>query len=158
MTTFSALLTQLTDAQGKSFADIKRMLDEKNISVSYPALLSYKSGRIVPTFEIANMILSAFDYNMTYDELYEMLQYSRSQLRTINEDDHQYFQTSLRINPKNIDEDLNGSVLERILNERAEELFSDEKLAKEFKVGKRKLNAYITYLIKKDFKENYYGE
>ena len=153
--TFGGLLTQLVNEQTRTLAASKRMMEEKGLNISYPTLLSYKNGRIVPSYETAREILKSFNYNLPYTELSQLLSYSREQVKDLNSDDQKYFQTSLRINPNLVEEGMTASRLETILNERAGELFSDPELSSSFNVGNRKLSAYISYLIQKDLKENF---
>ena len=138
MLTFSTLLTQILNASGMSLTKASQYLEEKGINVPYSSLAAYKAFTSVPEYDRAVEILNGFDYPISSEELLEVIQYSKSELKDYKTDTRQYLNKGLRLNPKQFQEDMTADELERILEVRMNE------------IGEPNLNSYISKLIKND--------
>ena len=151
--TFSALLTQLINESGISTRKIaldiqKKLLSENNqLKFSYPALISYRNFNTVPSFEKATIIINYFNYPISNEELTEILDYSRSELKKIKLDYDKDVRQGIRLNPKNFDETMTASDLEIMIKQRIGEIYPDESGS---------INTYISDLIKKDLTNSGY--
>ena len=140
MDTFSSIMRQLLGSSGMTMRQLYRKLNEENSDISYPALGSYKNYDSVPSFDRARMIFDAFGYDATNDELSDILQYSRAELKTIREDDQTMIQQGVRLSPKNFSKDMKADELRSLIDDRIAELAPDI----------NNFNSYITRLIKDD--------
>lgn len=140
MDTFSSIMRQLLGSSGMTMRQLYRKLNEENSDISYPALGSYKNYDSVPSFDRARMIFDAFGYDATDDELSDILQYSRAELKTIREDDQTMIQQGVRLSPKNFSKDMKADELRSLIDDRIAELAPDI----------NNFNSYITRLIKDD--------
>ena len=144
--TYSTLLQQILDAMDLTDKRAHQYLQDKGISLSYPAFWSYRSFHSVPTFERAKAILSGFDYGVGDDSLQEILEYSRQELKTNRLETKKYVSKGFRINPKLIDKSLSADELENIMMERARTLIGPN----------ASLNNYLTELVRLDLIETGY--
>ena len=140
MDTFSSIMRQLLESSNITMRQLYRKLNENNADISYPALGSYKNYDSVPSFDRARMIFDAFGYDATDDELSDILQYSRAELKTIREDDQTMIQQGVRLSPKNFSKDMKADELRSLIDDRIAELAPDI----------NNFNSYITRLIKDD--------
>lgn len=151
--TFSALLTQLINESGISTRrvaiDIQKRLakEASQLKFSYPALISYRNFNTVPSFEKASIIINYFNYPISNEELTEILDYSRSELKKIKLDYDKDIRQGIRLNPKNFEESLTASELELMIKQRISEIYPDESGS---------INTYISDLIKKDLTNSGY--
>lgn len=147
LTTFSTLLTQLINENGESTRKVainmQERLSKENspVKMSYPALASYKNFTSVPSFERAVLIMNYFNYPITNEELTEILDYSRIELKKMKLDDIKDIRQGIRLNPKAFSNDLSAAELEILIKQRISELYEDENAS---------MNTYITGLIKND--------
>ena len=140
MDTFSSIMRQLLGSSGMTMRQLYRKLNEENSDISYPALGSYKNYDSVPSFDRARMIFDAFGYEVRDEELSEILQYSRAELKTIREDDQTMVQQGVRLSPRNFMKDMKADELRSLIDDRIAELAPDI----------NNFNSYITRLIKDD--------
>ena len=147
MITFSALLAQLVDESGMTNRKVALEIQEKlrkensNVSLSYPAFFAYRNFTMVPTFEKALIIVNFFNYDISNEDLSAILEYSRSELKKMREDEAKDIRQGIRIKPSNFYEGLSASELEIIINQRIDELYGE---------GNGSMNAYVNDLIKND--------
>ena len=144
MDTFSRIMRQLLESSGITMRQLYRKLIEMNSDISYPALGSYKNYDSVPSFVRARMILDAFGYEVTDEELSEILQYSRAELKTIREDDQTMIQQGVRLSPRNFSKNMKADELRSMIDQRIAELGPDIS----------NFNSYITWLIKDDLMQS----
>ena len=149
-TTFSTLLIQLISESGKSTRKIALEIQEQlkddssQLTLSYPAFISYRNFTTVPSFEKASLIINYFNYEISNEELTEILDYSRSELKKIKLDDDKDIRQGIRLNPKNFNEEWSAAELEITIKQRIEELYGEDKGS---------INSYISDLIKKDLEK-----
>lgn len=156
-TTFSRLLQQILDDQNINLTDLSNILYNLGLDITYSALYSYYSGVCVPPFSTAKKILSLCNAGMEDKVLEEVLSKSKEVARDENINKERIMRIDVKIKPETISRGYtkNPMGLRNILDLRAEELFADDELnTKYMAIGKRKLGAYIAYLIKKDLIEN----
>ena len=142
MLTFSMLLTQILNAMGLNLRQAEAYLSEKGVNIPYPSLAAYKKFTSVPEYDRALEILNGFDYPISNEELRNVIQYSKSQLKEYKLDSRQYLNKGIRLTPKQFDEDMTTDELERIIELRMQEL------------NEPNLNSYISKLIKKDLTDS----
>lgn len=140
MDTFSGIFIQLLESSDMSMRDIYRALKEKGVNISYPALAAYKSFNSVPPFDRARMILDVFGYEISDDDLSDILQYSKSELKSIREDDLPFLQQGVRLSPKSFSENINVGELRSFIEDRIQEI----------ELENNTFNSYVTKLIKDD--------
>ena len=116
-----------------------RILRDRNVDISYPAIGSYKNYDSVPSFDRARAILDALEYEISDDDLSEILQYSRDELKEIRQDE-QTVQQGVRLSPKFFSGNINAAELRTMIDSRIEELTSVN----------GNFNSYISWLIKND--------
>ncbi len=136
--TFSALLTQILGASSMNLKQSLAVLHERGVSISYSSLSAYKAFTAVPSYERAQEILRAFDYEISDEELTEVLQYSRSELKEYREDARKYLNSGIRLNPKYFGEGMTSADLELLISEQIDD------------AGDGTMNAYLSRLVKED--------
>lgn len=137
-------MTQLFDESDyRTVKELSDMLSENGNAIKYTTLMSYKKFEVVPPFEKARQIINAFQYDLSDDDLRNILDYSRSELKAINSS-RKYLQRGFRLNPRHFRKDMTVEQLEQRISERANTLFGDNAT----------INMYIEYLIKRDMEEN----
>ncbi len=139
MDTFSGLMRQLLESSNMTARQLYRILRDRNEDISYPAIGSYKNYDSVPSFDRARAILDALEYEISDDDLSEILQYSRDELKTIRQDE-QTVQQGVRLSPKFFSANINAAELRTMIDGRIEELTSVN----------GNFNSYISWLIKND--------
>ena len=140
--TFSALLTQILSASGLNLREAQQFLSENGADVPYSSLAAYKTFTAVPAYDRGKEILDAFHYVMDDDELIEILQYSRSELKEYKEDERQYVNKGIRLSAKYFKEGITTDELESLVETRIQEL------------NEKNWNTYIASLIRKDLIED----
>lgn len=156
-TTFSRLLQQILDDQNINLTDLSNILYNLGLDITYSALYSYYSGVCVPPFSTAKKILGLCNASMEDKTLEGVLNKSKEVSRNENVSKEKIMRIDVKIKPESISKNYirNPTALRSLIDLRAEELFSDDELnTKYMATGKRKLGAYIAYLIKKDLIEN----
>lgn len=146
LTTFSTILTQLLKYNDKSLRSlVNDMNNHQDVSISYPAFVSYKNYDVVPSFEKASIILNYFNYDITNQELTDILEYSRNELKKLKSDDVKDIRQGIRLSPSyfGIKE---TEDLEVILQKRINEL----------NLEKNTINTYISELIRIDLETSGY--
>ena len=147
MITFSALLSQLVDESGMTNRKVALAIQDElkkensNVTLSYPSFFAYRNFTMVPSFEKASIIVKYFNYDISNEELSNILEYSRSELKKIKEDDNKDIRQGIRIKPSNFSDDMSASELEIIIKNRIDELYGEDKGS---------INGYINDLIKDD--------
>lgn len=142
-TTFATLMTQLfEESDFRTMREFHTAMVNSGSPINYTTLMSYKKFDVVPSFEKAKSIIQEFNYQITDEELRQILLYSQQELRRIKQS-RKYIQRGIRLNPRHFGTDMNPERLERRMQERAEELLGD----------KATLNMYLEFLIKKDLSE-----
>lgn len=139
MDTFSGLMRQLLDSSNMSSKQLYLVLKEKNAGISYPAIGSYKNFDSVPSFDRAKKILDAFGYDIPDEELTEILEYSREELKSIRQDE-QMIQQGVRLSPKYFSKEINAAELRTMIDSRIEEISAVN----------GNFNSYMSWLIKRD--------
>ena len=143
--TFSTLLTQLVDESEdslrKTALKLQNRLNAQNssINMSYQTLAAYRNFTSVPSFERAATILDFFNYQIDSQRLTEILDYSRMELKKINEEKD--IRQGIRLNPKNFKDNFSATELEIIIKQRINEIYGNENGS---------INSYVTDLIKND--------
>ena len=140
--TFATLFGQILIASDMNLRQAQAFLEDRNVQVPYKSLSAYKTFTAVPAYDRALDILKAFDYEITDEELSDLLQYSATELKQYREDAKKYLVRGVRFNPKFFAEDLSSDDLEFIINQRVDE------------AGDGNLNAYLSRLVKEDLIEN----
>lgn len=156
-TTFSRLIQQILDENNINLSELSTELYDLGLNITYSALYSYYSGSSVPPFRTANKILKSERVFINDKELDEILTYSSKISKTENIYKDRILRLDVKIKPEVISKEFenNPNGLRSIIDLRSNELFGDEDLITKYSVnGKRKLGAYISYLIKKDLIEN----
>lgn len=136
--TFSAMLNQIMNASHINLRKAHKLLQENGVSISYSSLAAYKAFTAVPSYERAQEVLRAFDYELSDEELMEVLLYSRSELKEYREDARQYLNKGFRMNPKYFAENMTSDDLELLIDRRIDE------------TGEGTLNSYVSRLVKED--------
>lgn len=156
--TFSRIIHDICNDKGFSLKDLYRDLYDLDVNITYSSLYSYSSGSVIPPYSIAKEILKKEDYLLESEELEEILNYSKKVFQQEKSDDNKTLYLNLKIKPKNISKQFinNADGLKSVIEMRAEELFAgQEELITMFSAnGKRKLSAYVAYLIKEDLIRN----
>lgn len=155
--TFSRLIQQILDEQNMNLTTLATELYDLGVDITYSALYSYYSGTSVPPIKMAKDILKTEKIYFKESELEEILEYSKKISRNENIYKDRILRIDVKIKPEVISKDFqhNPSSLRNIIDIRTNELFGDNDLITQFSAnGKRKLGAYISYLIKKDLIEN----
>ena len=144
--TFSSLFTQLLMSSNESVRDLYRSLQNEGNEISYPSLVSYKNFNALPTFDRARYILNHYNYPLSDNELTEMLDYSRQELKEYRMDNSKVYQRGIRLSPAFFDDELTVQGLERLIEQRSIEIDPDS----------GNINQYIGKLIKDDLIKNAY--
>lgn len=143
--TFSTLLTQLVNESEESLRQIAKkiqdILTDQNSSVklSYQTLAAYRNFTSVPSFERAVIIMTYFNYSIDNQQLTEILDYSRSELKKMNEEKD--IRQGIRLNPRNFEDGMSVTELEIIIKQRIAEIYGEDNGS---------INTYVTDLMKKD--------
>ena len=143
-TTFARILQQILDEQNVNLTILADELYSLGLNITYSALYSYYSSTCVPPFSTAKKILH-----------FCKIEISDKELENIYKD--RIMRIDVKIKPEIISQKYkyNPEGLKNIIEMRADEIFGDEELVTNYSAnGKRKLGAYISYLIKKDLLEN----
>lgn len=142
-TTFATLMTQLfEESDFRTMREFQAAMVNSGNAINYTTLMSYKKFDVVPSFEKAKVIIQEFNYQLTDEDLRQILIYSQQELRRIKQS-RKYIQRGIRLNPRHFGADMNPEKLEREMQERAEMLLGD----------KATMNMYLEWLIKKDLDE-----
>ena len=155
--TYSTLLRQILEDQNYTLRDLHEELLNLDYEITYASLYSYLTGKTVPSFDIAKSILEKERYEIEEDELRETLVFSKKKWKENQQEDSNLLNMHVKIKPGTIAPSFqnNAETLKSTIEMRAEELFSDSDMITQFTAGgKRKISAYIAYLIKKDLMEN----
>lgn len=144
--TFSSLLLQLLVSSNETVRDLYRALSYSGNEISYPSLVSYKNFDAIPSFDRAKNILNYYNYLITDDDLVEILDYSRQELKEYRLDNAKYYQRGIRLSPSFFSEDLTVRGLEQLIEQRSVEVDSES----------GNINQYIARLIKDDLVKNAY--
>ena len=139
-TTFAFLLSQLLDSTGLSAAKAQKQMEEQGITISYPAFAAYKNFSVVPPFDKAQAILRFFEYDISEQDLKDILDNSRSELKKLKLDNQADIRTGIRLTPRSFSKDLEAPELDVMISRRINELFEDN----------GNMNTYVSYLIKND--------
>ena len=139
MDTFSGLIRQLLESSNMTARQLFRILQDRNTDISYPAIGSYKNYDSVPSFDRARAILDALEYEISDEDLADILQYSRDELKTIRQDE-QTIQQGVRLSPKFFSDNINAAELRTMIDSRIEEITTVN----------GNFNSYISWLIKND--------
>lgn len=155
--TYSTLLTQILQEQDINLANLHNELCDLGMKITYASLYSYFNGAVIPPYSVAKEILRLEKINIDSEELEAILDYSKKVAKQERSDDGKILNLNLKIKPEYIDLSYkkNAQGLKNIIEMRAEELFGNEELMSTFQAGgKRKLSAYVAYLIKKDLEDS----
>lgn len=155
--TFSRLILQIIRDQKINLTKLHKDLYDLGLNIKYPSLYSYFTGVVVPPFSIAKKILKIERIDMDDEELEQVLRYSKRVQRAEKDDANKVLNLNLKIKPELVGDSFkqNSKYLKSVIEMRADEVFGDENLITQFSAsGKRKLSAYVAYLIQKDLKEN----
>lgn len=155
--TFARLIQQILDEQSINLTTLSTELYDLGVNITYSALYSYYSGSSVPTMDTAKNILKVEKIKFSDDELKNVLEYSKKISRNENIYKDRILRIDVKIKPEVISREFerNPNALRNLIDIRSDELFGDNDLILQYSAnGKRKLGAYISYLIKKDLLEN----
>ena len=155
--TFSRLILQIIRDQKINITKLHKDLYDLGTNIKYPSLYSYFTGVVVPPFSTAKKILKTERIDISDEELEYILRYSKKVQRQEKDDANKVLNLNLKIKPELVDDDFkqNSKYLKSVIEMRADEVFTDKNLVTQFSAsGKRKLSAYVAYLIQKDLKEN----
>ena len=155
--TFSRLILQILNEQDLNLRELYRELCDLGMNITYASLYSYFTGVVVPPYDVASELLDLENVEMEESELRNILTHSRKVMKEELHDSDRILQMNLKIKPELIGREYQKKpkYLKSVIEMRANELFGDEELITQFSAsGKRKLSAYVAYLIKKDFEEN----
>lgn len=156
-TTFARILQQILDEQNVNLTILADELYSLGLNITYSALYSYYSSTCVPPFSTAKKILHFCKIEISDKELENILEVSKKIARNENIYKDRIMRIDVKIKPEIISQKYkyNPEGLKNIIEMRADEIFGDEELVTNYSAnGKRKLGAYISYLIKKDLLEN----
>nr|MBQ4458676.1 hypothetical protein [Clostridia bacterium] len=159
--TFSALLRQILEERNINLSKLFRELFDLGMDLTYASLYSYYIGKTAPPFEVAKKIITLENLNIENDDIEKILEYSRKISKSENEEKEKILNLNLKIKPTSISKAYKNSAneLRSLIEMRAKELFGDEDMVTQFSApGRRKISAYMAYLIKKDLEENEYIE
>lgn len=143
--TFSILLAQLVEESEESLRQIAKKIQNKlndqnsSVKISYQALAAYRNYTSVPSFERAVIIMNYFNYPIDNKQLTEILDYSRSELKKMNEEKD--IRQGIRLSPKNFEKGMSVMELELIIKQRITEIYGE---------NNGSINSYITDLMKND--------
>jgi len=155
--TFSRLILQIIRDQKINLTKLHKDLYDLGVNIKYPSLYSYFTGVVVPPFSVAKKILKTERIEIDDEELEQILRHSKRIQRSEKDDANKILNLNLKIKPELVGSDFkqNSKYLKSVIEMRADELFGDENLITQFSAsGKRKLSAYVAYLIQNDLKEN----
>ena len=155
--TFSRLILQILQEQDVNLTQLHKDLCNLGLNITYPSLYSYYTGVVIPPYSTAREILKTENMEMSEEDLKEVLAYSRKVYKDEKDDANRILNLNLKIRPESVSRNFrqNSKYLRSVIEMRADEVFGDEDLVTQFSaVGKRKLSAYVAYLINKDLKEN----
>lgn len=156
-TTFATLLQQILNEQELNLTELSTLLYNLGLNITYSALYSYYSSSSVPPFVSAKKILNLCKIKISDKELEDVLETSKKVSRNENIYKDRIMRLDVKIKPESISKEYsrNPEGLRNLIDLRSEELFTDDELITKYSaMGKRKLGAYISYLIKKDLIEN----
>jgi len=159
--TFSSLLLQILQEQNLNLTELYKELNDLGFYITYPSLYGYFTGKMVPPFLKAKEILKVEKLNIDDEELARILNHSKRIQKEDYDENEKILTINLKIKPELIDPKytLQPKYLKSVIEMRAEEIFGNNELITQFSAsGKRKLSAYIAYLIKKDLEESGFVE
>lgn len=137
---FSSLLIQLfNNTDAKAVDVVKYINDNLDTKISVSTITAYKRSGIVPSYEKARAILEYFNYDLSEDELNEMLIYSRNERKNL---DKSTIKNGLSLKPANFNLK-NVDQLSVVLKKRIDDLYEQD----------GSFNKYVTDLIKRDLLE-----
>ena len=154
--TFSAILHRILQENNLDLKKFYNELNDVGIIVTYSSLYAYYIGTTTPPYSLAKRIIKHSKMDIQTDELEEIITNSKKQAKEYR-DENKILNINAKIKPENIDVDYeqNASGLKSIIELRVDELFSkNDGLVTQISGGKKKLSAYVAYLIKKDLEEN----
>lgn len=154
---FSRLILQILREQNINLTKLYKDLNNLGLNITYPSLYSYFTGVVVPPFSTAKKILKIEKIEIDDEELENVLSYSKKVYKSEKDDANKILNLNLKIKPESVDEDFkqNSKYLKSVIEMRADEVFTDENLVTQFSAsGKRKMSAYVAYLIKTDLEKN----
>lgn len=135
---FSDLLYSLVRGSGyKTLKDAVRDMNRNGISVSYPTVAAYGNRSTCPRLNTAVEILNFFGFEASAEQIEDLLQRSRSELKK-NISDEKSINAGIRIPVARFNMD--KGMLELTIKRRAEELLGED----------ASLNSYIIELIAMD--------
>lgn len=150
---FYQILSDITEERFKGLVkNLTIFLNENGYSVSYLTVKKYMNNRSVPSFEKAKIILETLGYDsMSNEELLECIEYSSNNVESMTK--YNGLRTTILLNPKQIDEELDVDEFKELINERIAQIFTDNS---DMPINKRgnSFSKYLLYLIKQDFKNN----
>ena len=159
-TTFSSLLRQILMDENLNLSQFHSKLVDLGADITYPSLYAYYMGKTVPTFSCAKEILEKEKVKVNTEDLLSILKYSRELGKVERNDEDKILHLNLKIKPEQVNKDFKNSakLLKSTIEMRSKELFAgNEQLITQFSAtGKRKISAYIAYLIKEDLNKNNY--
>lgn len=156
-TTFDTLIHRILQERDINLTKLYKELADLGLNITYPSLYAYYTGTTVPPYSMAKQILKLARYQLSNDDLEQVLAYSKKVNKAENKEKNNELHINLKIKPKNIHSDYknNADGLKTIIEMRADELFgNDDEISSASAGGKRKISSYLSYLIKKDLEEN----
>lgn len=157
--TFGRIIQQILEEQNLNLMELYKELYDLGMKITYASLYSYFTGTVIPSYQTAKKILTLEKYNISDQELEEILAYSRRIFNQEKEDENELLRLHIKIKPESISKkyEHDSKTLKSIIEMRADEITGNDDLITQYTAsGKRKLSSYIAYLIKKDFEENGY--
>ncbi len=156
-TTFRRLLIDILTDRNINLSNLYNELNDLGLNIKYSSLYSYFTGVVVPPFNVAKKILNIEHVTLNDNELEQILSRSKRVSKMERQENDDVLNLNLKIKPELIDQKYksNSRSLRNMIEMRTEELFVDDDLQVKFSaLGKRKISAYVAYLIKKDLLES----
>ena len=156
-TTFRRLLIDILTDRNINLSNLYNELNDLGLNIKYSSLYSYFIGVVVPPFNVAKKILNIEHVTLNDNELEQILSRSKRVSKMERQENDDVLNLNLKIKPELIDQKYksNSRSLRNMIEMRTEELFVDDDLQVKFSaLGKRKISAYVAYLIKKDLLES----
>ncbi len=127
-------------------ADLYRLLQEEDVSISQRSIQRYLNSEMVPRFEVAAKIYAVLELEYTKEDLEYHLAVAKEQLS--KPENIKYIQRSVRIPIRKI---VDGAKREQLT---AVSLLLDERIQETQGLTRNNFNAYVTALIREDLQHH----
>ena len=104
-TTFDTLIHKILQERDINLTKFYKELADLGLNITYPSLYAYYTGTTVPPYSMAKQILKLARFQLSSDDLEQVLAYSKKINKAENREKNNELHINLKIKPKNIHSD-----------------------------------------------------